>query len=914
MRQLPGGTVTLLFTDIEGSTTLLQTLGGRYGDLLVEHHRILRAAFSAQDGTEVDSAGDGLFFTFPSARAALLGAIEAQRRVAEADWPGGAVVKVRMGMHTGEPMSAADGYVGIDVHRTARICAAGHGGQILVSQTSHDLLGRDLPANVSLVDLGEHHLKDIVAPQRLFQVAAEGLAGTFAPLRTSGGRPNNLPRELTTFVGRDRQLGDASAILRTAPLLTLVGPGGVGKTRLALRLAVDHIDEFDEGAWLVELGTVGDDDLVLQTIATTLGIAQQPGRDLITSVVDHLRGGSRLLILDSCEHVLGATAATVQTILAACPTVRVLATSREGLGIAGEALYPVPSLSLPETDSPTSAEELGRSEAVALFADRAMAVQPAFRVTADNGRAIAQLCRRLDGIPLALELAAARTRSLSVDQIAARLDDQFRLLTGGSRVAVPRQQTLRATMDWSFDLLSEAERAVLLRLAVFAGSLSLEAAEIVCAADPVDAMDVLDLLSRLVEKSLVVAEPSGDGRYRLLETIRLYARDRLIASGESETVRRRHRDLYLALVERAAPEFFHGAESGAWLERLSLEHDNLRAAIQWSTDEPTEHEAALRLAVGLWRFWEIRGHPYEGRGWLERTLAAADTGAPSPLIADALTGAAVLASMQGDDAAAVGFHERILAIQRLLGDPTGVSYALNNLAGAAVRKGDFVRARTNYEEAVGITRTTGDDRGLAFALINLSGVAADLGDSAAARAGFDESVGIFERFEDRWGGAFARDEFATVLTRHGDAAEARSLLGEALTTWLELGDERGVARVLVHLADVAIAEGDLAEARRLTRQSLAIRQALGDMPGIAAAMEKLAWVLASEEPEAAARLIGSAEALREAIKAPIPAASRTEHAQRLAALTEQLGEAACAECIGQGRTMAPVEVVATLPG
>ena len=373
---------------------------------------------------------------------------------------------------------------------------------------------------------------------------------------------------------------------------------------------------------------------------------------------------------------------------------------------------------------------------------------------------------------------------------------------------MPRQQTLRATMDWSFDLLSEPERAVLLRLAVFAGSLSLEAAELVCASDPVVSADVLDLLSRLVEKSLVVAEPSGDGRYRLLETIRLYARDRLIASGEAEAVRRRHRNLYLALVERAAPEFFHGAESGTWLDRLDLEHDNLLAALQWSIDEPTERGAALRMATGMWRFWEIRGHPYEGRGWLERTLAGADEREPPLLVADALTGAAVLSSMQGDDAAAVGFHERSLAVQRRLGNLDGVAYALNNLAGAAVRQGDLIRARTLYEECVAITRQTGDERARAFALINLAGVVADLGDVAAARAGFDDSLAIFDRFGDRWGAAFARDEFAVVLARQGDGVAARSLLDEALATWRELGDQRGVARVLAHLADVASLEGD----------------------------------------------------------------------------------------------------------
>jgi predicted ATPase/class 3 adenylate cyclase len=912
MAQLPGGTVTLLFTDIEGSTALLQVLGERYGILLADHHRILRGAFADQGGAEVDSAGDGLFTTFPSARAALLGAIEAQRGIAAATWPGDATVRVRMGLHTGEPRSGEGGYVGIDVHRAARICAAGHGGQILVSQTSRDLLTNDLPGDVSLLDLGEHRLKGIDEAQRLYQVAAPGLATSFGPLRTAGGRPNNLPRELTSFVGRDRQLEAASRILATTPLLTLVGPGGVGKTRLALRLAVEHLDEYDEGAWLVELGSVEDGALVFQTIAATMAIAEQPGKDIESAVLDHLRTGSRLLILDNCEHVLEATAAAVHRVLATCPDVRVMATSREGLGIPGEALYPVPSLSLPE-GTPAGVMTSGWSEAVTLFVERAAAVRPGFRVAPDNAAAIAQLVRRLDGIPLALELAAARTRVLTVDQIAARLDDQFRLLAGGSRVAVPRHQTLQATMDWSYDLLTDDERAVLRRLAVFAGSLTLEAAESVCGIDPVDPIDVLDLLTRLVDKSLVVAEPTGEGRYRLLETLRQYARDKLIEAGEAEVIRRRHRDWYQALVERAAPEFFHGPESGAWLDRLGLEHDNLRAALQWSAGEAEEPVAGLRLATGLWRFWEIRGHPHEGRAWLERMLAAVGPDRSSLLVADALVGAGVLASMQGDDAAAVAFDERSLAIQRRLGDPTGISYAVNNLANVAVRQGDFARARSLYTECVALARSTGDERGQGFALINLAGVAAHLGDEAGARAGFEESIAIFERFGDRWGIAFAQDEFATVLAHQGDASTAGSLHEMALETWRELGDQRGVARALVHLADVAEIEGDLAEARNRSRQSLAIRQGLGDMPGIAGAMEKLAWVLAPDQPEAAARLIGCSEALREAIRAPIPAVALVDHARRLAALRERLGETAFADALGEGRTMAPVEVVATLP-
>ena len=899
MAQLPGGTVTLLFTDIQGSTALLQVLGDRYGILLADHHRILRGAFAAHGGTEVDSAGDGLFTTFPSARAGLLGAIEAQRGIAAATWPGDATVRVRMGLHTGEPRSGEGGYVGIDVHRAARICAAGHGGQILVSQTSRELLTNDLPADVSLLDLGEHRLKGIDEAQRLFQVAAPGLADSFGPLRTAGGRPNNLPRELTSFVGRDRQLEAASRILATTPLLTLVGPGGVGKTRLALRLAVEHLDEYDEGAWLVELGSVEDGALVFQTVAATMAIAEQPGKDIATAVLDHLRTGSRLLILDNCEHVLEATADAVHRVLATCPDVRILATSREGLGVPGEALYPVPSLSLPEATT-ASVAAVGRSEAVALFVERAAAVRPEFRVGPETAAAIAQLVRRLDGIPLALELAAARTRVLTVDQIAARLDDQFRLLTGGSRVAVPRHQTLQATMDWSYDLLTDDERAVLRRLAVFAGSLSLEAAESICGIDPVDPVDVLDLLTRLVDKSLVVAEPSGDGRYRLLETIRQYARDRLIEADEAEVDPAPasrpgtwHSSNGPRPSSSTAPSPVPGS-SGSASSTTTCGRPSSGAPVR-----PTEPVVGLRLATGLWRFWEIRGHPHEGRaGSSGRSRRSGPTG-PALLVADALIGA-------GGARFHAGRRRRGGRVRRAqprhpapARRPDGDLVRAQQPGRCRGPQGRLRRARGRlYDECVALTRTTGDERGLAFALINLAGVAADLGDEAGGqgrvrRERRASSSGSATAGGSRSPGTSSRPSSPATATRRRRGSAPR----EALTTWLELGDERGVARVArppgrrrrASTATSPRRGGRPARAWRSARRSATCRAS-------PAAMEKLAWVMVPDQPEAAARLIGSAEALREAIRAPIPAATRVDHARRLAALTERLGEATLRGC------------------
>lgn len=912
MSDLAAGTVTLVFTDIEGSTRLLQELGDRYAAVLSDHHRLLRDAFGAHGGSELDAAGDGLYFTFPSARAALAAAVDAQRSVLAHPWPESADVRVRMGLHTGEPLSADVGLVGLDVHRAARICAAGHGGQILVSQTARDLIGRELPTGVILIDLGERRLKDLAEPQRLFQAVAEGLPADFPPLLTMDARPNNLPRQLTSFVGRERELSEARAILASAPLLTLTGPGGVGKTRLSLEIALELLDEFEDGVWVVELGTLTDDGLVLQSIAAALGVTEQPGRPLATTVLDHLRTRHLCLVLDNCEHLLEACAGHAFTLLQGCPFMRILATSREALGIAGESVFPVPSLRVPESDRAVSAEQAARWEAVRLFVERAAAVHPGFHLTDDNARAVVQVCQRLDGIPLALELAAARVRALPAEQIAARLDDRFRLLTGGSRVAVTRHQTLRATIDWSYELLSGEERAIFRRLSVFAGGCTLAGAEAVCVGEGVKEGEVLDLLTHLVDKSLLVSEASAaEGRFHLLETIRQYARERLLDSGEAEATFRRHRDWFLALVERAKADFFSGPAPTAWLTVFDREHDNLRAALEWSSAEARGGGAGLRLAAGLWRYWEIRGYLVEGRQWLERTLAATD-GEVSTLRANALTGAGILAHIQGEYPAALAFHEASLLQHRQLGRPHSIAFAANNLANVAAEQGDYALARELYEESNEIVRSLGDRRGTAIGLINLADVVSRQGDYATAQTIFTESVEILRELGDRWGMAFALDNSALAAGRRKDFASARSLHEQALAISRELGDERGVARTLMHLADVASQEGDLTRARSLHRECLRIRQALRDMPGIAVAMEKLAWVVMADAAEDAARLVGAAETLRETIHTPLPAASRGDYEQYVRSLASRLGEELFEAARLQGRAMGPEAAVAAI--
>jgi non-specific serine/threonine protein kinase len=651
--------------------------------------------------------------------------------------------------------------------------------------------------------------------------------------------------------------------------------------------------------------------MVLPAIAAALRVAEQPGRQLATSLVEALRGKLLCLVLDNCEQVLAACAEAAYAILRSTDA-RILATSREALGVEGERVVPVQSLELPAPDQALDAQTAGRYAAVGLFVDRAVAAQPAFRLTDANVASVVHLCRRLDGMPLALELAAARVRALPVDQIAARLDDRFRLLTGGSRLAVTRHQTLRATIDWSYELLSSDERACFRRMAAFAGGATLAAAEAVLSDETVAEGDVLDLLSRLVDKSLVISEPgASEARFGMLETIREYARELLVNAGEVETTQRRQRGWYLAMVERAKPDFFRGPAPADWLAIFDREHDNLRLALEWSAAEAGGAGSGLRLAAGLWRYWEIRGYLVEGRQWLERTLAATD-GEVSVLRANALTGAGILAQIQGDYAASVDFHEQSLAQHREVGSRPSVAYALHNLANVTAEQGDLHRARELYEEAVAMVRALGDERGAATGLISLADIIAREDGYAAARPIFEQSIEVFTQFGEQWGVALALDSQALAAGRASEFGTARGLHERALAISRQLGDERGVARTLMHLADGAAREGDLTRAKSLHRECLRIRRNLHDMPGMATAMERLAWAVMADSAEDAARLLGSAEALRETIKTPLPAAARGDYEGNLQSLSARLGQSRFDSAWLVGRSLDPEAAVSTV--
>lgn len=797
MQPLPSGTITLLFSDIEGSTKLLQQLGERYAQILAAHHEILRAFFENHHGRIVDTQGDSFFVAFARALDAVNAAVQAQRALNAHDWGENIRVRVRMGLHTGEPIAQGERYVGLDVHRAARIGAAGHGGQILISETTYALIKNELSGGVTLRALGQHRLKDFDAPAPLYQVVGAGLPADFPPLKTLDARPNNLPAQLSSFIGREREIAELIRVLRATRLLTLSGAGGAGKTRLSIQLAEKMLDAFPDGVWFIELARVSDPALIPQTIAMALGLRDEAG-NLAQTLTNYLRRKTMLLVLDNCEHLIDAAAQWAETFLNAAPNLKIVATSREALNLAGEHIFHVPSLPLPDVNRSLSSETLAQSDAARLFIERATAANNHFRVTEQNALHIAQICRRLDGIPLALELAAARVPALSVEQIAARLDDVFRLLTGGSRTAMPRQQTLAATIDWSYNLLSPVERALLQRLSVFAGGWTLDAAEEICAGDNIAAADILDLLAQLVIKSLVIAENNdGATRYRFLETIRQFARYRLYEAEEIERVSDRHLDFFVALAERAQPEL-RRARQIEWLKRLDAEHDNLRAGLTWAISEnPTRAVKALRLTGALWMYWDVRGYFQEGLQWCERALATSDA-------------------------------ENSARVQTLFG-----------AGGFVGRLGDIERTITCCREALSLARKIGDTRNAAEALLGWGFMSMYLGETARTDAMLIEALTLYQMLDDQDDLGRAQGPFARRAWMQGDYARAAELYETSLELFRQVGDLREIAGALNNLAGVVKTRGELTRAHTYAQEALELYTALADKHGIATSQREL---------------------------------------------------------------------------
>ena len=818
---LPTGTVTFLFTDIEGSTRLLQELGEGYRAVQDEHAVIMRKAIAEGRGMEIRTEGDSFFAVFPTPGGALGAAVAAQRGLAVHRWSSGRPLRVRVGMHTGEGVLGGDDYLGIDVNLAARIAAAANGGQVLLSEATRVLVEQGLPRGVTLRDLGPHRLKDIERAQRLHDLVVDDLDSEFPPPR-SLEVPTNLPAERTSFVGREEDVARVKDLLRGPGLLTLTGPGGSGKTRLALHAARELIGEYPDGVFLAALAPITDPLLVPATIVDAVGIRAEGQRDIRDALLDHLRNRETLIVLDNFEQVLGASPVVVD-LLEASSRLRILVTTREPLHVAGEQEYPVAPLGLPEGSTP---DVVARSEAVTLFVERASAVDPAFELTDANAETVGELCSRLDGLPLAIELAASRVKMLPPSAILQRLEHRLELLTGGPVDMPARQRTLREAIAWSHDLLDEHERGLFRRLSVFAGGWNLETAEEVANLAPESRTDVLEVLGSLVDKSLVRRVPDGaEARFGMLESIREFGAEQLVDSGEAEAVRDRHVGVFLVLARSAQPHF-RGRDQVPWLDRLELEHDNLRTALRWII-ERGDAQTGLLLVHALWRFWHLHSHLADGRRWVEETLHIPGASERTRERALGLTALGGLAYWQSDVPAFRAAYEEALDLFREVGDRQAEAQGLYNLSFAPAMEGDFPTAIDLVEQAAELAAELDLPELLADCQW-LLGIAARLqGDLARSRELAAESLRIQRERGDPFGATICLFALGRTAFEQGDAATARSTFLEALGNDERISNLTGMTTSLDNLAAQASAGGDHLRALRLAGASQALKDAIG---------------------------------------------------------------------------------------
>ena len=908
----PSADLTFLFADIVGNARLWEEYPATMGRILGQYDRLVRDAVQGAGGTVFKRVGSTVYAVFSTPVAAVPAAAAAGRALAAHLWDtrdGLPAPGVVMALHSGPAESRDDDFFGPALNRTARLLGAGHGGQILLTGATADALGAALPADLTLRDLGSHRFRDLKEPERVFQLTGAGLPDRADPLQALPTIAHNLPIQLTPFIGRAAALAAVQQMSSEERLVTLTGSGGTGKTRLALQVAAEALDRFPEGVWAVELAALTDPALLAQAVAGVLGVRGEPGQPLETGLIAYLQARTTLLLLDNCEHLLAACAALVERLLATCPGVTILASSREPLGLPGEAVYRVPSLGLPPSgmDAPGA---LAAIESVRLFLDRVQAVQPHFRLTTENAPAVAQICRRLDGIPLAIELAAARVRLLPVEGIAARLDDRFRLLTGGSRTALPRQQTLRALIDWSYDLLPATERRLLRTLAVFAGGFTAEAAAAVAAAAEPPDPPFSDQLQQLVNKSLVLLETdsSGTPRYSLLETIRQYARDRLAEAGEAATARTRHRDWFVVLAE-AAEGPIREQQAAHWLNRIEREHDNLRAALEWSHDAPDGLEAELRLAGALQPFWMRRGYWIEGRGWLEAGLERPGT-APPAARAKALLGAGWLANGQGDFDEARTRLEAGIALYRELEDHNSTALTLMSLSWVALRQGDPVRATKALEESLALYRVLESRQGIANVLDNLSIVALNRNDAAGAQRFAEESLTIQRELSNARGVASSLINLGEALRAQQELTTAANVVSEALLISREHDDKWRFALTSHNLGQIVLAQNDFQQAAQLFSDSITLYQQLGNKEGIAMCLAA-AVGLAVKQGQwlRAARLCGATDGLLQTLNAHLDPPDAAAYAPHSAAVQATLTEPEWTAAWTAGQTMMLEEAI-----
>ncbi len=795
----PSGLVTFLFTDIEGSTKLSQQYPYTLPAALERHHLIMQNAVESNKGFVFEIVGDAFCCAFQKAEDAVKAAVEVQLNLANEKWED-AVIKIRIGIHSGNAEWNGKGYMGyITLARTARVMSAAYGEQILISNDAYELCKYDFAsekeANVSFRDLGERRLKDVIQPIRLHQIITSGIREDFPPLKTLDARPNNLPIQLTSFIGREEEMKKIKNLLKQTSLLTLTGPGGTGKTRLSLQVAADVIDEFENGVWFVELASLHEPDLLPNIIMQALEISEQPKQDVIVTLSDHLKEKELLIIFDNCEHIITACSKLAEQLLKKSPKLKIIATSREALRCSGEMTFGTLSMTIPDTKSIETPDQLTEYESVRLFIERSLVLNSKFRVTNENAPAVAGICSQLEGIPLAIELAAARTNILSVEKIYERLDDRFKFLTGGKRTALPRQQTLRAMIEWSYDLLSEEERILWKRLSVFSGGWTIEAAEAVCTNDEIAKDDLLDILASLTEKSIVIAGDENE-RFRMLETIRQYGEYQLKDTGEFENISGRHLKYYSEFAD-IPRNYLRGKDAEFWRKVLIDETGNIEKALLWSF-ENYDGEDGIRLAGAMAYFWQINGYLSKGLRFLESSMEKFKE------------------------------TENYYCIR-----------VISNLGNFARLSGDFEKAKTHLEKSLHISRQIENKGLICDSQHRLAILEFDIGNFDESRKFYEENLEYYKSIDDKYGISSTLNNLGNIFSTQGYTDKASGMYIESLAIRKEQGDNLGVAVTLCNLGILADEQGDYSRAKALLDESLQIRQVIGDKEGEAVTLSNL---------------------------------------------------------------------------
>jgi len=909
---MPTGIVTFLFTDIEGSTALWEQYPERARVAMTRHDEIVEDLVARYDGTLVRPRGEGdsRFAVFQRATNAVAAAAAMQKELhgepwLQEPWLLPAPLRIRIALHTGEADLRDGDYYGTAVNRCARLRSAAHGGQTLLSRITYDLVSDALPPDMQLRDLGEHSLKDLQRPEQIFQLDVTGIPADFPPLKTLNSLPNNLPVQRGVLVGREKELAEIRALLLRGEvgLLTLTGPGGIGKTRLSLQVAADLIERFEDGVYFVPLDAVTDSHLVLSIIAQTFGVQEVGGSPILEGLKDFFANKKMLLVLDNFEQALSASSAIAQ-ILSVAPGVKVLITSRSRLHVSGEHEFVVPTLSLPQPGQPADLASLSQYGAVRLFIARAVATKADFVMNNENAPAVAEICTRLDGLPLAIELAAARVKILPPQAMLGRLQNRLKLLTSGQKDLPSRQQTLRGAIDWSFNLLSEDEQILFRRLSIFAGGCSLNALEALGQREM--EIDMLDGLESLVDKSLVqqVGQENGDPRFRMLETIREYASERLSESGEEEVLAQEHAAIYMSLAEELEPGL-HGPEQLDCFKQLEIEHDNLRAALHWSLKRE-KVETALRICASLWHFWWVRGHLTEGRKWLEATLQlAAAKGDKSRERARSLYALAVLCRSSGEVGSVLRFTEESAALAREINDQASLGWALSVKAVGHALRGETASAGSTAEDAVAIMRQSGCARwDLANVLLRYSFAHARVGEMASALPTMEEALGLFRQLGDMWGISQALNGIGDIERASENYDRASSFYTESLHLYRQLGVKRDIPASLHNLGQVALASNNSLKAAEFFKESLRLHLELGNKNGIAECLVGLASVAtAMGQTARAARLLGICALMREQLELSMWPAEQVMYEHNISMTHAELDEAGWMAAWNEGQAM-----------